>query len=179
LSRKVSRAELKVWLKDVPIDTAPFNAAQPIYTSAPVFVGRNDPLTVRLLRIPGAHRQVEVPDAETLQPPPATARKPVKPTSVLSPYAAAAIDNAARRIINAPRDQQEVTLNTECFSLGTLCGAGGAPAAFARRVLIWAAHQMPNHDPHHPWRAAEIEAKVNRAFDQGLRQPREIRHGAA
>ena len=61
LSRKVTSAELKFWLRDTPVDMAALNAAQLIYVSAPVFVGRADPLAIRLLGIPGPQRQVEVP----------------------------------------------------------------------------------------------------------------------
>ena len=44
-------------------------------------------------------------------------------------------------------------------------------------ALIWAARQIPDYDHRHPWRAAEIETKVNRAFTDGMRQPRAARRG--
>jgi hypothetical protein len=106
--------------------------------------------------------------------PTATAR-PVKPTAGLSPYAEAALHGACRHIIEAPAGEQETTLNNEAFAIGTLAGAGGIPSDFARRALIWAARQMPDYDHRHPWRAAEIERKVNRAFEDGMRHPREAR----
>jgi hypothetical protein len=105
------------------------------------------------------------------------AAEPVKPTTGLSPYAEAALDSACRRIISAPAGEQEATLNGESFAIGTLAGAGAVPADFARRALAWAARQIPNHDPRRPWRAREIEAKVGRAFNEGLRQPRTVSHG--
>jgi putative DNA primase/helicase len=109
------------------------------------------------------------------EPEPVAALRPVKPTTGLSPYADAALDSACRRIIDAPAGEQEATLNSECFAIGTLAGAGGIPPDFARRALIWAANRIPDYDRAHPWRAAEIERKVNRAFSDGMRHPRESR----
>jgi Bifunctional DNA primase/polymerase, N-terminal len=101
--------------------------------------------------------------------------RPVRPVIGLSPYAEAALDSACRHIMSAQAGEQEVTMHRECFSIGTLAGAGAIPTNLTRRTLIWAAHQMPDHDPRRPWRAHEIEAKVNRAFDEGMRHPREAR----
>jgi Bifunctional DNA primase/polymerase, N-terminal len=106
---------------------------------------------------------------------PAAAARPVRPTAGLSPYAEAALDSACRRIIAAPAGQQEVILNAECFAIGTLAGASGIPPDFARQALIYAARQIPNYDHRRPWRARDIENKVNRAFDQGMQRPREAR----
>jgi len=39
-------------------------------------------------------------------------------------------------------------------------------------VLLWAARQMRDHDPARPWLLAEVEFKVNRAFNDGMRNPR-------
>jgi hypothetical protein len=68
--------------------------------------------------------------------------KPVNPVSGLSPYAEAALDSACRRIKAAPDGQQEATLNSEAFAIGTLAGANAIPEAFARRTLLWAANQI-------------------------------------
>jgi hypothetical protein len=106
---------------------------------------------------------------------PAAAARPIKPTAGLSPYADKALDSAARRIIAAPNGEQEATINGETFSIGTLAGAGLIPSDFARRVLIWAARQIPDYDHRRRWRARDIENKVNRAFDQGMQRPREAR----
>jgi hypothetical protein len=38
--------------------------------------------------------------------------------------------------------------------------------------LTWAASQVPSHDPRRPWRPGEIEDKISRAFDAGMRHPR-------
>ena len=104
-----------------------------------------------------------------------TLARSVKPVIGLSPYAEAALDDACRRIIAAPPGQQEATLNAEAFAIGTLAGAGAIPPDFGRRALTWAAHRMPDYDPRRPWGAREIEAKISRAFDDGMRRPREAR----
>src|SRR5262249_18534180 len=46
------------------------------------------------------------------------------PAKLEDAYAAAALADACRRIRNAPAGQQEATLNSECFRIGTLAGAG-------------------------------------------------------
>jgi hypothetical protein len=116
----------------------------------------------------------EVPAALLPREPERTvSTKPVRPATGLSPYAEAALDSACRRIIAAPFGEQEATFNGECFAIGTLAGAGAVPAEFARRALAWAAHQMPSYDRRRPWMRSEIEHKVDRAFADGMRQPRE------
>lgn len=96
----------------------------------------------------------------------------------LSRYAEAALDAAARAIIVAPAGEQEMTLNGECFSIGTLAGAGAIPANFARKVLLWTARQMRDHDRRRPWIAGDVEFKVTRAFNDGMRHPRGDSHAA-
>jgi hypothetical protein len=91
-------------------------------------------------------------------------------------YAAAALADACRRIRNAPAGQQEATLNSECFAIGTLAGANGIPADIALSWLLTAAHDMPDYDHRRRWRAREIVRKVEHAFADGLRRPREVRH---
>jgi hypothetical protein len=103
--------------------------------------------------------------------------RPIRPSHGLSPYADAALDRACRRIIAAPAGEQEATLNGEAFAIGTLAGAGGIPADFARRTLLWAAGQVRSYDLRWPWRPDELQRKVARAFDDGLRRPRERRRG--
>jgi hypothetical protein len=97
---------------------------------------------------------------------------PLRPATGLSPYAEAALDSAVRRIIAAGNGEQEATLNGEAFAIGTLAGAGGIPAGFARDVLIWAAGQLASYDPRRPWRPGEALEKVERAFIAGRRSPR-------
>jgi hypothetical protein len=85
------------------------------------------------------------------------------------------LDAAREAILAAPEGQQAVTLNAEVFKIGTLAGAGGIDSHFARRVLIWAARQIPSYDHRRPWRAHDLDAKVNRSFDDGMRHPRAMR----
>jgi putative DNA primase/helicase len=100
---------------------------------------------------------------------------PMRPTAGLSPYAEAALNSACRHIIEAAAGEQETTLNSEAFAIGTLAGAVAIPSDFARRALIWAARKMSDYDHRHPWQATEIERKVNRAFGDGVRHPRKAR----
>lgn len=99
--------------------------------------------------------------------------KPARPITGLSPYAEAALDSACRKIMAASAGVQEITLNGECFSIGTLAGAGAIPVDFAQRTLFWAARQMPNHDASRPWRDTDLVRKVERAFAEGTRHPRQ------
>jgi hypothetical protein len=105
--------------------------------------------------------------------------KPSKPVTGLSPYAEAAIESACDAIVCAGSGQQERTLNAECFSIGTLAGAGGVPADISLRALLRAASVMPDHDASWPWRSEEIDYKVRRAFSAGMRQPRGTRRAVA
>jgi len=36
--------------------------------------------------------------------------------------------------------------------------------------LVWAARKIPNYDSRRPWRATEIDRKIERAFSDGLRR---------
>jgi hypothetical protein len=130
----------------------------------------------------GRYKPVPIPETLLPKERPAEERpkaeRPVSRVIGLSRYAEAALDQAARAIINAPCGEQEATLNSECFSIGTLAGAGGIPAEFARKVLLWAARQMRDHDPRRPWHLGELEFKVARAFADGMRHPRGDRHAA-
>jgi Bifunctional DNA primase/polymerase, N-terminal len=123
-----------------------------------------------------------VPAPDWLWPPrpsrPASAT-PIEPVEGLSRYAEAAIDAAFMAIRRAPNGEQECTLNAECFSIGTLAGAGAVPKGIALRALLRAAAAMPDYDASYPWRVEELNAKVRRAFDAGVRHPREARHGRA
>ena len=107
--------------------------------------------------------------------PPPTAQT----AGALSRYAEAAIELACDAIARAGAGQQERTLNAECFSIGTLAGAGLIPDAIAVRALLRAAGAMPDYDPRWPWRPEEIDQKVRRAFDAGQLRPREARRAVA
>jgi hypothetical protein len=109
---------------------------------------------------------------------------PISPVVGLSPYGKAAIAHACDAIVRAgpgrgPGQGQECTLNSECYNIGTLAGAGGVPQDIALRALLRAAHTMPDYEPDYPWRPEEIEAKVKRAFQEGMKNPREARRAVA
>lgn len=105
--------------------------------------------------------------------------EPLRPVTGLSPYGRAAIESACDAIARAGPGEQERTLNAECFSIGSLAGAGALPADIALRALQRAGNAMPDHDGAWPWRPEEIESKVTRAFNAGLRHPREVRRAVA
>jgi hypothetical protein len=117
---------------------------------------------------------IEAPDL--LRPRPATRPRtfasPAYQTAGLSPYGEATLGAACNAILRAPAGQQETTLNVECFSIGTLAGAGGVPEGLALKALLLTAGKMPDHDPRWPWRQEEIETKVRRAFRDGQAHPR-------
>jgi bifunctional DNA primase/polymerase-like protein len=124
-----------------------------------------------------------VPAPAWLWPPkparPSIAAGPIKPVAGLSRYGERAIESACNAIAHAPCGEQERVLNAECFSIGTLAGAGAVPADIALRALLRAAGTMPDHDPRWPWRPEEIDLKVRRAFNAGLASPREARNAVA
>src|SRR5262249_61915135 len=92
-----------------------------------------------------------VPPALFPRPPQRTApHRPLKPATGLSPYASAALNSACSRIVAAPDGQQEATLNSEAFAIGTLAGAGAVPSGFARSVVLYAARQIRHYDLRRP-----------------------------
>jgi putative DNA primase/helicase len=101
-------------------------------------------------------------------PPP----RPSKPSGQLSAYGEAALDNAVRRIISAGSGEQEVTLNTETYCIGTLVGGGEIPESLGLDAMQWAARKMHSFDGYRPWRAAALETKVRKAFDDGMASPK-------
>ena len=117
-----------------------------------------------------------------LPAPAARARRPAaRLPERVSPYARRALELAVRGIRTAPNGQQQATLNREVFNIAQLAAAGQLPEGEALAMLQNAAADMPAYDPRRPWRPAELDRLVKRAFEQGLRQPRrdlpERRHG--
>src|SRR5436309_3268914 len=64
------------------------------------------------------------------------------PTAEAIGYVVAALDKAARAIINAPGGEQEATLNAECFSIGTLSGAGNAAEEIRIELTQFNGHDL-------------------------------------
>jgi putative DNA primase/helicase len=100
----------------------------------------------------------------------------MKQTASLSRYGEAALDCAVKRIVEAPAGRQEVTLNREAYAIGQLASSGYIPPGLALEAMLWAAHRVPCFDRRRPWRAAELERKVEAAFSDGLLRPREARN---
>jgi hypothetical protein len=61
LSRPISDAEAKRWLKGAPVDLSIYQPVQPHYTAAPIFDGCDAPCFERLALLPG-YDAVQVPD---------------------------------------------------------------------------------------------------------------------
>lgn len=169
LDRPLGAAELKRWFGGAPADHALFSPAQIIYTAAPVFAGKNDPLPARLVRLPHGTACVAVP--ELPEPEPQYVAPPVRPATGLSRYAEVALDNAARSIATAGHGDRDRAINSAAYGIGRLAGASAIPADFARRVLHQAAAQIPGYSPRRD------ASKVDRSFADGLKNPREASHG--
>jgi hypothetical protein len=87
-------------------------------------------------------------------------------------YGEAALTRAYVAIEQARCGSQEQVLNREYFSIGGLVAGGEINRAIALQLLTEAAGRMPSFDSRRPWRPAELQTKINRAFEQGLRSPR-------
>jgi hypothetical protein len=160
LSRPMAGSELKRWLAAAPIDRSVFCASQPIFTSAPRFVGTTDPLPCRLAVLPGAP-VLEVPSAEALAP----QSRPLSPrASPLSRrggegYARAALVRATVAVAGAAVNNRHPTAVAEAWGLARLVAAGllspgevtraldgalrmaGKPAGEGAAVAAWAINQ--------------------------------------
>src|SRR5262249_11500957 len=99
------------------------------------------------------------------------------PAKLKDRYAAAALADACWKIRHASAGVQEITLYSECKSIGTLAGADGIPTSIALGELLRAARDMPDFDHRRRWRSRELQRKVEHAFADGLRRPRGQRHG--
>ncbi len=80
LDRPTSGTELRRWFAAMGghcVDVSCFNAAQIIYTAAPLFEGRADPIPQRLELLDGRD-VVRVPPPELLAPPPLSPPRPVR-----------------------------------------------------------------------------------------------------
>jgi hypothetical protein len=159
LSRPTAGAELRFWLRRVPVDPSIFRAAQVIYTAAPIFaLGRPDPLPARLADMPGA-AVVAVPAPDALRPspspPPRLLSQPGDPGATR--YAFAALRNAAVRIATAREPNRHNTILREGRGLARFATAGLLAEHDIRRVVAAAAEQAGKE-------AAEAEAAITWAF---------------
>ena len=125
LSRPTFGAELAQWLSGFPVDASCFRAAQPIYTAAPLFEGRPDPLPCRLALLPGAEF-VAVPSPALLRrPPPPPPSLPRKNEG----DGGAALDWAAREIARQRAGARHDTALRVAGWLASLARRGEVPAS--------------------------------------------------
>ena len=110
--------------------------------------------------------------AHPVKLPPPQQPRPSKPTDQFSAYGEAALDNAVNRIISAGAGEQEVTLNTEVYCIGTLVSGGEIPEVLGLAAMLWAARKMPSFDAYKPWQASALERKVCKAFADGMANPK-------
>ncbi len=134
LSRATSGAELGVWLKPYPVDPCTFRPAQPIFTAAPVFVGRRDHLSGRIAHLPGA-AFVEVPSPETLKPPQRVAR-PAGLCGAVKGDTEAFIARILERVRSATDNMKHYTLRDQARLLGGIQAEVGFSDAEAVRWLL-------------------------------------------
>ncbi len=125
LSRPTSGAELRLWLRAVPVDHSVFGAAQPIYTAAPIFVdGARDPLPERIAMVPDTLEAVTVPPLSALMPSRKPAAGVIRETTRTGRYGFAALVSATARVARATDGTRHATLLAEARGLGRLVETG-------------------------------------------------------
>lgn len=161
--RPLTGAEAKRWLAGFAIDPATLNAAQAIYTAAPVIApGAVDPVPVRLVEYPG-EIELQCPPAEELSPP--LPAPPVAPDKLAAGadalgYGRAALIKAADAIMNAPEGTRHRAAVYQTASLARLVVAGLLRAADVAAVVGEAARV-----------AGLPAAEINAAIRWGLSHP--------
>jgi hypothetical protein len=168
LTRPLSGAECKRWLRDAPVDRSVFGAVQPIYTAAPLFVGMADPLPRRLAILAGAER-VMVPDPAAL----ASARHPGSPaavTAVGDRYALSALSRAAARIATAPDGGRHGAALREAWGLARLVRAGLLSEAELARTIGGALRQAGEAAEGEAIAAWAIAHRQHGALPEGARR---------
>lgn len=89
-----------------------------------------------------------------------------------TPYGLKALREECDAIARAPFGQQESTLNSSALKIGALVTGGELEEDVAMSELLAAARSIPSQPGRTPWRAAELERKVRRGFQDGKREPR-------
>lgn len=112
-----------------------------------------------------------------LRPEPGPAPSPTVPvqqrTEGGTAYGLAALREECEAIGRAPFGQQEHTLNAAGLKIGALVAGGELSEGIALGDLLAAGRGMASQPGREPWRAADVEAKVRRAFADGQRRPRQ------
>ena len=89
-------------------------------------------------------------------------------------YAQTALMNEVSAVENAPPGQQEPTLNTAAFNLGSLVVAGVLEEGEVIGRLVTAGLGMVNEPGRPSWSREQIEAKVLHGLEDGKKKPRTI-----
>jgi hypothetical protein len=92
-------------------------------------------------------------------------------------YGQAALEDACNRILDAPDGFQELTINRETFSLGSLIAIGELTQKEAETELHATASRVVSYDPSWPWAPGEVQRNMARALTAGMRHPRQRHHG--
>jgi len=145
LSRPTTGAELKAWLRAAPVDKSVFNAVQPIYTAAPIFLeGATAPIRNRLAMLPGRD-VVDVPRPNVVTVWPLATGLPVGVRCGIpktSRHSFAALSRAAVRIAQAAEGTRHSTLVAAACRLADLVSVGCLSAQDVSSVLIIAAGKV-------------------------------------
>ena len=136
LNRPATGDELGFWLKGRPVDPCTFRPASPIYTAAPVLVGRQEHLACRFAEIAGKPT-VSVPSPEALNPSP----RPIHDArrncdSATYDDVAHLIDVALARVRRAPDGRKHHELRNAARLLGGVQNQAGFSDREAVRWLL-------------------------------------------
>nr|WP_239029604.1 bifunctional DNA primase/polymerase [Novacetimonas pomaceti] len=89
-----------------------------------------------------------------------------------TPYGLKALAEECHSIRAAPFGQQERTLNSSALKIGALVAGEEIDEGVALSDLLAAAKGMPSQPGRPRWRPQDVDAKVRRAFHDGMRNPR-------
>lgn len=157
LSRPLTNAECKAWLRTARVDRTLYSPAQPHYTAAPVFDGRPDPMPHRLAELHGT-AEVEPPSAAALTPPGNLAAGMGRPLAA-SGYrprhdSADRFVGLLRTVLQAPEGQRHPALFWAACRAGEMVAEGAIGAETAARALTQAAMEGGGQDAHRAERTA-------------------------
>jgi hypothetical protein len=125
-------------------------------------------LSLPLLPLPAALTPVEVPDDDEEFGSAAPSKRPI---SNVAAYAAAAAENACRRIREAVPGQQRYVLNAEAYAIGRLVAGLGLDRTSVARDLVEAGLGMQQQAGRTPWRRDQVRRTVLDALADGARHP--------
>ncbi|WP_153472388.1 bifunctional DNA primase/polymerase [Komagataeibacter medellinensis] len=89
-----------------------------------------------------------------------------------TPYGLKALAEECQAIRTAPFGQQEHTLNASALKIGALVGGDEIEEGLALSDLLSAGRSIPSQPGRPAWQPKEIDSKIRRAFQDGMRNPR-------